>query len=82
MGENNSYNVDTQPSWACRGRRAIVCASETFHYWQAWVFLIVFVLFTWIPSIYSMRKNPAALLRRMRAGPVAETRRAQKAVTR
>ncbi len=50
----------------------------TFDYWQAWVFLLVFALFTWAPGIYLMLKNPAALQRRMRAGPVAETRTAQK----
>ncbi len=53
----------------------------TFDYWQAWVFLVIFAVFTWIPGIYLMRKNPAALQRRMRAGPVAETRTAQKVVS-
>ena len=53
----------------------------TFDYWQAWVFLLVFFpLSTWIPNIYLMGKNPAALQRRMRAGPGAETRTVQKVV--
>jgi protein-S-isoprenylcysteine O-methyltransferase Ste14 len=52
----------------------------TLNYWQAWVFLIVFAISTWIPSIYLLRKNPAALDRRMRAGPGAETRTVQKIV--
>lgn len=52
----------------------------TFHYWQAWVFLAVFGLTTWIPSMYLMRTNPAALQRRMRAGPLAETRTLQRIV--
>jgi protein-S-isoprenylcysteine O-methyltransferase Ste14 len=51
----------------------------TFHYWQAWVFLAVFALSTWIPSVYLMRTNPAALERRMR-GPLAETRMLQRVV--
>jgi len=51
----------------------------TFHYWQAWVFLAVFALSTWIPSVYLMRTNPAALERRMR-GPLAETRTTQRIV--
>ncbi|MGH3438998.1 MAG: methyltransferase family protein [Sciscionella sp.] len=51
----------------------------TFNYWQAWVFL-VFVLSTWIPSIYLLRANPAALQRRLRGGPVAETRTVQKVI--
>ena len=50
----------------------------TFHYWQAWVFLAVFALSTWIPSVYLMRTNPAALERRMRVGPLAETRTLQR----
>jgi protein-S-isoprenylcysteine O-methyltransferase Ste14 len=52
----------------------------TLHYWQAWVFLAVFALCTWIPSLYLARTNPAALKRRMRAGPSAETRRLQRVV--
>jgi protein-S-isoprenylcysteine O-methyltransferase Ste14 len=51
----------------------------TFHYWQAWVFLAVFALSTWVPSVYLMRTNPAALERRMR-GPLAETRTLQRIV--
>jgi protein-S-isoprenylcysteine O-methyltransferase Ste14 len=52
----------------------------TFNYWQAWVFLVVFALSTWIPSIYLWRTNPVALQRRMRGGPTAETRITQKVV--
>jgi protein-S-isoprenylcysteine O-methyltransferase Ste14 len=50
----------------------------TIHYWQAWAFLGVFALSTWIPSVYLMRTNPAALERRMRVGPSAETRPLQR----
>jgi protein-S-isoprenylcysteine O-methyltransferase Ste14 len=53
----------------------------TFHYWQGWVFLAVFALSTWIPSVYLMRTNPAALERRMHAGPLRETRAAQKIIS-
>jgi protein-S-isoprenylcysteine O-methyltransferase Ste14 len=53
----------------------------TLNYWQAWVFLIVFAISTWIPALYLLRKNPAALDRRMRAGPGAETRTVQKIVS-
>ncbi|MGB8386500.1 MAG: isoprenylcysteine carboxylmethyltransferase family protein [Mycobacterium sp.] len=52
----------------------------TFDYWQAWVFLAVFTLSTWLPSIYLMRTNPAALQRRMHVGPKAETRPVEKVV--
>jgi protein-S-isoprenylcysteine O-methyltransferase Ste14 len=52
----------------------------TLNYWQGWAFLIVFALSTWIPSLYLMRTNPAALERRMQAGPKAETRLVQKII--
>jgi len=50
----------------------------TTHYRQGWVFLAVFALFTWIPTMYLLRTNPAALERRMQAGPKAETRPLQR----
>ncbi len=52
----------------------------TFNYWQAWALLIVWVLSTWIPTIYVLRTNPAALRRRASGGPTAETRTVQKVV--
>ncbi|HEU5228015.1 MAG TPA: isoprenylcysteine carboxylmethyltransferase family protein [Ktedonobacteraceae bacterium] len=52
----------------------------TFNYWQAWVFIVVFSLSTTLPSIYLSLKNPAALERRMHAGPVAETRTVQRII--
>jgi protein-S-isoprenylcysteine O-methyltransferase Ste14 len=52
----------------------------TFDYWQALVFLAVFTLATWIPSLYLLRNNPAALERRMRAGPIAEARTLQRII--
>jgi protein-S-isoprenylcysteine O-methyltransferase Ste14 len=52
----------------------------TVDYWQAWVFLAVFAVSTWIPSIYLLRTNPVALRRRMRGGPTAETRPVQKII--
>ncbi|OBF89118.1 hypothetical protein A5790_20860 [Mycobacterium sp. 852002-51152_SCH6134967] len=55
----------------------LFAAAGTFNYWQAWVFLAVYNLSGWIPSIYLLRINPDAFERRMR-GPTAETRLAQK----
>ncbi len=52
----------------------------TFNYWQAWVFLAVVAVSAWIPIIYLLRTNPVALEARMRGGPTAETRMAQKIV--
>jgi protein-S-isoprenylcysteine O-methyltransferase Ste14 len=52
----------------------------TFGYWQAWLFIAVFAASTWIPTVYLLRTNPQALQRRMRAGPAAEPRMAQKII--
>lgn len=52
----------------------------TFDYWQAWVFLAVFVVTTTLPSIYLAVRYPEALARRMQAGPTAEIRPAQRII--
>ncbi|WP_126599815.1 methyltransferase family protein [Dictyobacter aurantiacus] len=52
----------------------------TFNYWRAWVFIVVFALSTNIPALYLALKNPAALRRRMHAGPGAESRMVQKII--
>jgi protein-S-isoprenylcysteine O-methyltransferase Ste14 len=55
--------------------------SWTFHYWQAWVLLgMIFLLSMCLPGVYLARNNPAALERRSRGGPAAETRPVQKLV--
>jgi protein-S-isoprenylcysteine O-methyltransferase Ste14 len=53
----------------------------TFNYWQAWIFIAVFILVTSIPSIYLALKKPATFQRRMHAGPAAETRIVQKFIS-
>lgn len=52
----------------------------TLNYWQAWVFIAVFMVATLVPSLYLAVRNPAALQRRMKAGPGAETRASQKLI--
>ncbi len=52
----------------------------TLNYWQAWAFIAVFTAVTIVPTIHLARTNPAALQRRMHAGPRAETRTAQKII--
>jgi protein-S-isoprenylcysteine O-methyltransferase Ste14 len=53
----------------------------TFDYWQGWAFIAVFALATLIPSGYLAVRYPDALRRRMQAGPGAETRPVQKAIS-
>jgi protein-S-isoprenylcysteine O-methyltransferase Ste14 len=53
----------------------------TFDYWQAWVFIAVFGVTSSCPSIYWGLRNPDVLRRRMRSGPIAETRPVQKFAT-
>lgn len=50
----------------------------TINYWQAWVFVATTLAATILPTLYIARTNPAALQRRMHAGPKAETRGIQK----
>jgi protein-S-isoprenylcysteine O-methyltransferase Ste14 len=53
----------------------------TFDYWQAWVFIAVFVLSTALPNLYLARVKPELMQRRIHAGPTAETRPAQRIIT-
>ncbi|MET0474087.1 MAG: isoprenylcysteine carboxylmethyltransferase family protein [Mycobacterium sp.] len=59
---------------------ALFLPAGTLHYWQAWVFIAVFVPTTMFPSLYLAVKHPAALQRRMKGGPTAETRPVQRIV--
>lgn len=52
----------------------------TLNYWQAWVFIAVFMVATLVPSLYLAVRNPAALQRRMKVGPGAETRISEKLI--
>jgi protein-S-isoprenylcysteine O-methyltransferase Ste14 len=53
----------------------------TFDYWQAWVFIAVFGVVSFGPSVYWALRRPEVLRRRMHSGPTAETRPAQKVAT-
>jgi protein-S-isoprenylcysteine O-methyltransferase Ste14 len=50
----------------------------TFNYWQAWIFIAVFTAVSAGPAVYWGLRKPEVLRRRMRSGPAAETRPAQK----
>lgn len=52
----------------------------TFDYWQAWLFIAVFLVATMGPTVHLAVRYPAAFQRRLRSGPLAETRLAQKLI--
>jgi protein-S-isoprenylcysteine O-methyltransferase Ste14 len=52
----------------------------TAHYWQAWVYLSVFMGASLLISLYLMRRDPELLRRRMRGGPTAEKETTQKII--
>jgi len=52
----------------------------TFHYWQAWVFIVVFMITISVFGIYFSIKDPALMERRKQAGPGAEQSTLQKIV--
>jgi len=50
----------------------------SLRYWQAWVYLSIFIGASALVTLYLMKRDPALLERRMRGGPLAEKRPAQK----
>lgn len=50
----------------------------TLHYWQGWAFVAIAMGLTTVSTVWLAVTNPAALRRRMRAGPRAEGRTVQK----
>ncbi len=52
----------------------------TFNYWQAWVFIVVFMTSVTIIGLYLSLKDPALLERRKNFGPGKEERTSQKVI--
>ena len=52
----------------------------TVHYWQGWVYLLIFTGTSILTTLYLMRHDPALLERRMRGGPTAERQPAQRLI--
>jgi len=52
----------------------------TFNYWQAWVFIVVFMTSVSIIGVYLSLKDPALLERRKNIGPAAEQSPVQKII--
>lgn len=49
-------------------------------YWQAWVYLVVFIGTSTVITLYLMRRDPALLARRLKGGPTAESRSVQRVI--
>jgi protein-S-isoprenylcysteine O-methyltransferase Ste14 len=56
----------------------LLVPAGTLHYWQAWMYLSIFMGASALITVYLMRRDPALLERRMSGGPMAEKQRAQK----
>src|SRR5215475_6478035 len=53
----------------------------TLAYWQAWVFLVLFVTASSAIGVYLAIHNPILLERRMNVGPIAEKEKSQKIIS-
>ncbi len=52
----------------------------SLNFWQAWVFLIVFVCPIFVTSVYFLQKSPMFMKTRLRVGPWAEKETSQKII--
>ena len=52
----------------------------TLDYWQAWVYLLLFIGLAFVSTLYFIRHDPALVRRRMQAGARAETENSQKLI--
>ena len=55
-------------------------AAGTVRYWQAWVYLIIFLGGSLATTVYLMQNDPALLRRRMSGGPTAEKEPTQRRI--
>lgn len=59
---------------------ALFLSAGTLSYWQAWLYLAVWVACVLPITIYLFLKDPGLLSSRVQAGPVAETRKSQQVI--
>ena len=58
----------------------IFAAAGTLDYWQAWLYVSLFTLASLLTTIYLIKNDPELLQRRLRGGPTAESRPAQRII--
>ena len=84
-GEGTRENLHTR-AWLGLAVLAVAMAlllfvpAGTAHYWQAWMYLFLFIGASALTTLFLMKRDPALLERRMSAGPIAEKRPAQKII--
>ena len=83
--ERAMFNRDTK-AWLSLSILAIVMGlllfvpAGTVGYWQAWIYLTIFIGISALVTRHLMRHDPALLERRLRGGPTAERRPVQKVI--
>jgi len=63
----------------------VLCAllfgmAGTLRYWQAWIYVAIFLGASVLTTLYLMKRDPALLARRMRGGPMFETEGTQRII--
>jgi len=85
LGEGTRKNLRAR-AWLGLAVLAVAMAlllfvpAGTAHYWQAWVYLFLFIGASALTTLFLMKRDPALLERRMSAGPTAEKRPAQRII--
>jgi protein-S-isoprenylcysteine O-methyltransferase Ste14 len=59
---------------------ALFLSAGTFEYWEGWLFLLVYFIVTTLMTLVLIKMDPALFKRRMRGGPFAEKRSAQRLI--
>ena len=64
---------------------AVMCAllfgtAGTLQYWQAWIYVAIFLGASVLTTLYLMKRDPALLARRMRGGPMFEKEGTQRII--
>jgi protein-S-isoprenylcysteine O-methyltransferase Ste14 len=77
--------LNARAGLALAGLTAFMCAllfgvAGTLRYWQASVFVLIFIGASVVSTVYLMMEDPALLARRMRGGPMFEKERTERII--
>lgn len=79
MNFNTKIWLSLAVLWGIMGAILFVLAG-TVYYWQAWVFLTIYIGASIPITLYLMKHDPALLERRMKGGPTAEKQPVQRLI--